>query len=238
MKYTKAITKLLLNTIMLITQAFWEKLKINPTEVSITYNDFSQNNQGGIYQFLYEYLMDLEPPALHNIRLHFHDDKLYKAVESTYLKTKLDEIQYIPENRSYMLHPRFPGESDWDIKIILTTRKLVQVMIKNTFKPITCDEKGIRELISKVEKIRQELTKHSNKILPVSKWHFVRADFGRDCRKPLNRLFPTMEFKDFTGALIRLYPKLWTNGTRRLRLEKIIKPNKTLQVMLEELLEV
>ncbi len=217
---------------------FWGKTVVNPTEVSITYNDFSQHNQDSIYQFLYEYLVDLESPALHNIRLHFHDDNLYKAVESAYLKTKSDEIQYTPENRSYMLQPRFSGESNCDIKIILTTRKLVQVMFRNTFKPIPCDETGIQELTSKVEKIRRYFTKYSNEIPPVKNWFFVSADFGRDCKKPLHRLFPTMEFRDFAGALIRLYPKKWPNGTRRLRLEKIIRPNKTLQETLEELLEV
>jgi len=59
----------------------------------------------------------------------------------------------------------------------------------------------------------------------VSRWLFVRADFGRDCKKPLNRMFPAMEFRDLSGVLVRIYAKLWPDGTRRLRCEKNITPN-------------
>ena len=92
-------------------------------------------------------------------------------------------------------------------------------------------------LICLLGEIRYYLCRYSNDIPRVLDWMFVRADFGRDCKKPLNKLIPTLQFKHFSGALMRIYSKEWKNGEKRLRVEKIITPNRTIREMMESILD-
>lgn len=214
-------------------KTYWEKLTTKPTGVSISNNVKPSFSTENIYQFLKEYFHDLDYPALHNIRLHFYDDYLYKRFELDHKESYF--IQYIPRNKSFIIKPDFRWEPYCSAQVILTPSKLVQIIIKNTFKPIAYDENGIYELNVKLGEIREYLRYYSNHIPPVSNWLFVRADFGRDCKRPLNRIFPAMEFRDLTGALVRLYAKEWPDGTNRLRLEKNINPNKPMEDIPEAL---
>ena len=207
---------------------YWEKLTSNPTEVSI--NNYSDFNRENVLQFLQDYLNSLDYPALHNIRLHFHHDFIYDHVQS---HIPSSSIRFVPENKSIVMSPNFSWEPNSEAKIIITSKNLVQVMIKNTFKPLAYTEEGIYELFSKLGEVRRYLSMFSFDLPAISNWYFVRADFGRDCKKPLNRLFPTMEFRDLSGALVRLYSKSWPDGQNRLRLEKIITPHKPLKDVLE-----
>lgn len=211
---------------------YWEKMARNPTGASVSNNEYIPDIEN-FDKFLIEYLDDLGYPALHNIRLHFHHEYLYSFIEYEHKKANSSEIQFDPANKSFIIHPTFPWESQFSAKIILTPRKLVQIIIKNTLRPITCDEDGIKLLITKLEEIRNYLSKFRYYIPIVDDWFFVRADFGRDCKHPLSRLFPTMEFRDLKGALIRVYSKSWADEPYRLRLEKIITPNKQIKDMLE-----
>lgn len=204
---------------------FWEKLTTNPTEVTISNNKNSRPDQENIHQYIQEYFTDLDSPALHNIRLHFYDDNLYNIIESSLLESKSYTIHFSPRNKSYIIDREFSWESNCSVKIILTPKKLVQIIIKNTFRPLAYDEHGIYELYAKLGEVRNYLMKYSPNIPPVSRWLFVRADFGRDCKKPLNRMFPAMEFRDLSGVLVRIYAKSWPDGTTRLRCEKNITPN-------------
>lgn len=218
---------------------YWEKLTLQPTGVSVRYsNDMNTKNYNSyvkhdeVYSHLQDYLSELEFPALHNIRLHFHHDYLYEQIKQKYEK-KPYCITYNDINKSFTIYPPLDWGRNYGARIILTPTKLVQIIIKNTLKPVACDENGIYELIAKLGEIRDYLDNYSNDIPNVLDWFFVRADFGRDCKKPLNRLFPSMELRDITGALVRLYAKSWPDGNRRLRLEKIIAPNKTLKESFE-----
>ena len=85
--------------------------------------------------------------------------------------------------------------------------------------------------------IRYFLSKISRDVPQVLEWSFVRADFGRDCKKPLNKLVPTMQFKHISGALLRVYSKEWEDGSRKLRVEKIISPNKSMKNIITNVLD-
>ena len=111
-------------------------------------------------------------------------------------------------------------------------------MTRNTYDPIPVDKESIDKLCKKLEEIRHYLMNYSNNIPLVSHWLFKRADFGRDCKVPLYGPIPPVEFHNIAGELIRLYAKLWPDGTHRLRLEQIIKRNKPLYEMIEEFLNV
>jgi len=210
----------------------WEKRVVNPTGVPISNNP---QNIEKTDQFLLEYLNELDYPALHNIRLHFRHENIHKRVE-IHSQEDSSDIQYSPANRSFTIKPKFSWETGYDAQIIVTPRNLVQVIIKNTFKPIPCDENGIKLLITKLEEVRNYISKFDYKIPTVGSWLFVRADFGRDCKRPLNKIFPEMQFRDLAGSLIRLYAKPWSDGVRRARLEKIITPNMQIKDLLENLL--
>lgn len=110
----------------------------------------------------------------------------------------------------------------------------MQIIIKNTYKPLAYTDEGIYSLIEKLGEIKEYLAYFSRNIPPVLKWMFVRADFGMDCKKPINQMFPEMEFKDIVGALVRFYAKSWGNGDKRLRMETIISPNKSMEEILKE----
>jgi len=145
---------------------FWEKLTPNPTEVAISNNENSRLDQENIYQNIQEYFADLDSPALHNIRLHFYDDYLYKAVELSLLRSKSYIINFSPRNKSYIIDRKFSWESNCSVKIILTPKKLVQIIIKNTFRPLAYDEHGIYELYAKLGEIRNYLMHYSYNIPP------------------------------------------------------------------------
>ena len=81
------------------------------------------------------------------------------------------------------------------------------------------------------------MCRYSRDIPQVLEWTFVRADFGRDCKKPLNKLVPNMQFKHISGALMRVYSKKWPDESRRLRVEKIISPNKSMKDVITNVLE-
>lgn len=238
MRYTKTITELFLNSIMSIIQSFWEKLMINPTWVIINKKRFSSFGHRDFYQFLYYFLINLDKPALHNIRLDFVDKNLYNEIATIYQKNKVVDVQYCPQNRSFVIYPRFCGESSWNIKIILTPKNLVQIITRNTYNPIRIDKNGMNNLCEKLEEVRNYLLNYSNEIPAISHWFFKRADFGRDCKVPLYGPIPPIEFHNIAGELIRLYAKLWPDGTHRLRLEQIIKRKKPLYEMIEEFLNV
>lgn len=218
---------------------YWEKITMKPMGVSIRYNkgidaneNDSNNKHDEIYSYLQDYLSDLEFPALHNIRLHFYHDYLYEHIKSDYKVTSY-HISYNDINKSFTISPHLDWGKNIDSKVVVTPTRLVQVIIRNTLKPLALDENGIYELIAKLGEIKNYLDNYSRDIPNVLDWLFVRADFGMDCKKPLNRLFPTMEFRDMAGALVRLYAKSWPDGNRRLRLEKVIAPNKTIKDTLE-----
>ncbi len=214
---------------------YWERLTARATEVPITDNeDFTK--QDSVFQFLQEYLEDFDTPSLHNIRLHFYADYLYERLELQRKENESYDIQYILANKSFILTPKFAWDRHCSTTIIVTSKNLVQVMIKNTLKPLAYNECGIYELLAKLGEIRYYLTAYYDKIPSVTEWIFVRADFGQDCKKPVGKIFPELQFRDFVGALVRIYAKPWPDGTRRVRVEKIISPNKPVSEIIEEII--
>lgn len=212
---------------------FWEKVTPNPTGIIIK----DKTLQEEMCQILEEYFKDLDSPALHNIRLHLYDDFTYNIIKRKYTEEHPHNIQYNDSNRSFTIEPPIFGFEDFGIKIILTPTKLIQVLIKNTLKPIVYDEIGLLALVNLLGEIRYYLCRYSREIPQVLEWMFVRADFGRDCKKPLNRIVPNLQFKHISGALMRVYSKEWNNGERKLRVEKIVSPNKTMRNIITNVLE-
>ena len=194
------------------------------------------DTQDKVYDYLVTHLDDMEQPALHNIRLHFRHDYLYYHIKKYRKDKKPLNIDYNESNKFLTIkYPKNFGE-ELNVKIILSTKNLVQVIINNTMNPIAYDQEGIRYLIVYLENVRDYLCRLSIDIPFVYHWKFVRADFGVDCKRPLNKMYPTMEFQDISGALVRFYSKKWSEGERRLRVETIINPNKSMKEMLEELI--
>ena len=212
---------------------FWEKVTGKPTGDMI--KDSTLHDE--IYQILEDYFQELDSPALHNIRLHLYDDFIYEIIKLRHDKRKSYNIEYNNVNKSFTIIPPIFGFEDFGIKIILTPTKLIQILIKNTFKPIVYDETGLLDLILLLGEIRYFLTIYSRDIPQVLEWLFVRADFGRDCKKPLNKLIPNLQFKHISGALMRVYSKEWGDGNKRLRVEKIISPNKSMKKIITDVLE-
>lgn len=211
----------------------WERSTTKGTGVGIIDNE-QYLKQHQLYEYLKEYLSDLDKPALHNIRLHFYsNDYLYEKINSAQKEESSYDIHYEPRNKSFIIDPTFDWGRHFAVKVIVTPNSLVQVMIKNTFMPLAYDENGIYELLSKLGEIRRYLTRFSREIPQVTEWLFVRADFGRDSKKPLGRMFAEIQLRDFAGALIRIYAKEWPDGERRMRVERIISPNKPMQEFLK-----
>ena len=210
----------------------WEKLTSYPMGDTISYQ-----YQNEICNTLEECFKELDTPALHNIRLHLNDDFVYRRVEQKYREQNPCHIEYNSSNKEFTITPPIFGFDEYSVKIILTRTNLVQILIKNTFKPIKYDEIGLLYLVNLLGEVRYYLSCYSRYIPPVLEWNFVRADFGRDCKKPVNKMFPTMQFQHFSGALMRVYSKEWKNGEKRLRVEKIISPNKSVKQLMNNVLK-
>lgn len=212
---------------------FWEKVTPNPIEGMIKDSTIQEE----MYQVLEEYFKDLDSLALHNIRLHLYDDCIYSIIKREYEEEHPWNIQYNDSNRSFTIQPPIFGFEEFGITIILTPTKLIQVLIKNTLKPVIYDETGLLELVNLLGEIRYYLCRRSRDIPQVLDWMFIRADFGRDCKKPLNKIIPNLQFRHVSGALMRVYAKEWNLGERRLRVEKIVSPNKTMKNIITNVLE-
>ena len=212
---------------------FWDKVTPNPTGDTIT----TSTLQDELHQVLEEYLKELDSPALHNIRLHLYDDYVYEIIKQKTKDQNCFDIDYNESNKSFTIKLPIFGFKEYGITIILTPTKLIQVLIKNTFKPIVYDENGLQILVSLLGEIRRYLTSFSSDIPPVLDWLFVRADFGRDCKKPLNKPTPTLQFKHFSGALLRTYAKRWEDGSRKIRVEEIISPKKPVKEIIVDCLK-
>ena len=122
---------------------FWEKVTKNPTGVIIE----DKTLQEEIFEVLEEYLEELDAPALHNIRLHLYDDFMYEIIKRRYEKEKPYNIEYNEINKSFTIVLPIFGFENFEVKIILTPTKLIQILIKNTFKPIVYDEMGLMTLV-------------------------------------------------------------------------------------------
>ena len=210
---------------------FWEKLTLRGTKVSIEGNTDFYKNQEKTMEFLELHLKDMEEPALHNIRIHFNADYFYDKLEILRNENNLGDFRFIKSNKSFICTPDFGWEKT-SITIIITSKSLVQVIFKNTLKPIAVNEYGIYDLISKLGVIRQYLVMYSEEMPPVNDWIFKRADYGRDSKKQVNASFHTV-FKDYAGAMCQIYAKRWKNGESKLRVEAVI----TQELKISELYE-
>jgi hypothetical protein len=211
---------------------FWENLTAKGIGAPITNDDTKYDKQDKFFKFLETYFEDLEDPALHNIRLYFYADYLYENVKFEYEKNRPQGVQFIPENKSYILCPSLPCGEHRSVKIILTTTNRVQVLVKSTLKPLAYDEHGMYELLTILGKVELYLTSYHHKIPQPTEWMFEGADFGQDSKKPVHK-FPSLKFKDMTGALVQIYAKKW-KSQRRLRVEKEFHPEKPLAKVIED----
>lgn len=213
----------------------WEKLTAKATQPSIEENADFYKDQEKTIEFLELYLEDMEEPAIHNIRIHFNADYYYDKLEILRNENNPGEFEFIKSNKSFMCAPVFDWGRDFSVTIIVTSKSLVEVMFKNTLRPIVINESGIYELISKLGVIKQYLTMDSDGIPPVGDWIFKRADYGRDSKKQVNANF-VIPFKNYAGAMCQIYAKRWKDGKSRLRVEKIIKPELKMSKICENVL--
>lgn len=213
---------------------YWEKLTAKGTKLSINDNIDFYKNQEKTMEFLEMHLKDMEVPALHNIRVHFNIDYFYDKLQLLRDEGNLDYFRFIPSNKLFMCIPEFHWGRNFSVTIIVTSKNLVQVIFKNTLRPIAVNEYGIYDLISKLGVIRQYLSMYAHEILPVGDWIFKRADYGLDSKKQVNASFLTT-FNDYVSAMCQIYAKRWKDGSK-LRVEKIVKSELTIRKIYENVI--
>ncbi len=213
----------------------WENLTAKPTGVSVSNNVDFYKNQEKTLEFLKQHLDDMEDPALHNIRVHFDGNYLYDRLQVYYENGDCGDFSFEKSNKTFMCTPQFCWDKNISVTIIVTSKNLVQVIFKNTFRPIAVNEYGMYELLSKLGEIRHYLNQYYDKIPQTGDWDFVRADYGCDSKKQVNANFHSV-FNDYVGAMCQIYAKCWKDGKSRLRVEKVIYPKTTITGFMNNIL--
>lgn len=209
--------------------SFEELLTRKATGVNTLDTPFIEyQNQEKLQLLLESHLNDSYELSIHNIRINTTVPNLYQ----TLFQDKHDFV-YHKSNKSFVGKLEFDWEKYISVKIIVTSTDLVQIIFHNTYRPIIVTERGWVELSSKLGQIQFFLQSFSDNVLPVGEWMFKRADFGRDSKKPIYIPFYAT-YETLQGTVFKIYAKLWNDNTRRLRFEKVLEINKSINNVMKD----
>jgi len=170
-----------------------------------------------------------QPPMIHDIRF---------KIESN-LHEKLLNMGLTPNknNHSILLNNIPSPDSSLNFRL-LAYPKHIQLMIGCSLNPIIYDAPGIQNLIFNLGQYIGNLKLFVNDtffIQPISKWMHTHSHLNKDGSFELSGESFHCCFEDYTGALYRIYSKVFPDG-KRLRVEKVNTEKTSLEQMVKEVM--
>jgi len=188
----------------------------------------------GVNEQLREYMNELkdQPPMIHDIRFRINTKDIYDSLFNKGLTPN--------SNNNSILFP-IPTSFDPTYTLqLLAYPKHTQLIVGCTFRPIIYDVCGILDLSSLLGRVIQTLVNFIAEpisIPSISHWICTQYHFNKDGSAELSGQDFHFTFGDVSGEMIRFYTKRFPNGSKKVRLEKIVTPKTTLQEELENVLK-
>lgn len=188
----------------------------------------------GVNEQLREYMNELkdQPPMIHDIRFRINTKDIYDSLFNKGLTPN--------SNNNSILFP-IPTSFDPAYTLqLLAYPKHTQLIVGCTFRPIIYDVGGILDLSSLLGRVIQTLDNFIAKpisIPSISHWICTQYHFNKDGSAELSGQDFHFTFEDVSGEMIRIYTKRFPNGSKKVRLEKILTPKTTLQEEFENVMK-
>lgn len=188
----------------------------------------------GVNEQLREYMNELkdQPPMIHDIRFRINTKDIYDSLFNKGLTPN--------SNNNSILFP-IPTSFDPAYTLqLLAYPKHTQLIVGCTFRPIIYDVHGILDLSSLLGRVIQTLDNFIAEpisIPSISHWICTQYHFNKDGSAELSGQDFHFTFGDVSGEMIRIYTKRFPNGSKKVRLEKILTPKTILQEELENVLK-
>lgn len=195
---------------------------------SITFRPMGVNEQ------LREYMNELkdQPPMIHDIRFRINTKDIYDSLFNKGLTPN--------SNNNSILFP-IPTSFDPAYTLqLLAYPKHTQLIVGCTFRPIIYDVRGILDLSALLGRVIETLVNFIAEpisIPSISHWICTQYHFNKDGSAELSGQDFHFTFENVSGEMIRIYSKRFPNGSKKVRLEKIVTPKATLQEEFENVMK-
>lgn len=198
----------------------------NQTGASISHND-------PVFQMIKNLPMDKQ--CVHDIHLKF-------TASDAYENFPLPDFPRIKGNKAIAIPPWCQNNSI--TKITINKNDTITVIIGCSLEPIPLDYSGIIRLFAILARLQGFLQglmvlvsngsfDQQQLIPPIEKWIITRWDFGRDALQTYTGKKYEITVESGRDVFARIYTKDFLNN-RKLRLERIESPNKTVADAIEE----
>lgn len=172
-----------------------------------------------------------QPPAIHNLKFKF------EATNNFYENLISEGFEYDLNNHGISIDYSF--DSKIDAKVMVYPKTVV-VDIACTFKPFIYDVGSVLSMLTRLGELYHILKRcagHKSKILRPEKWIVTQYHFGKDSLQEISDEKFHYTWSDVAGGLVRFYAKQFPDGKVRVRVEKVVTPNKPLQDVISEVVE-
>jgi len=171
-----------------------------------------------------------QPPMIHDIRFKIESNLHEKLLDKGLTPNK--------NNNSILLNNIITPDSSLNFKLLVYP-KHIQLIVGCSLNPIINDIAGIQNLVFNLGQYITMLKLFVNdtfSIQPISKWIHTHSHLNKDGSFELSGESFHCSFEDYTGALYRIYSKVFPDG-RRARVEKVNTKKATLEQMAKEVIE-
>jgi len=188
----------------------------------------------GVNEQLREFMNELkdQPPMIHDIRFRINTKDIYDSLFNKGLTPN--------SNNNSILFP-IPASFDPAYTLqLLAYPKHTQLIVGCTFRPIIYDVNGILDLSALLGRVIETLVNFIAEpisIPSISHWICTQYHFNKDGSAELSGQDFHFTFGGVSGEMIRIYSKRFPNGSKKVRLEKIVTRKTTLQEEFENVMK-
>jgi len=172
-------------------------------------------------------------PMLHDIRFKMDSDLHEKLLHKGITPNK--------NNSCIVLHDKLISNPDPSVNFkLLVYPKHIQLIVGCTRKPLFWSTAGISDLVFTIGRYIELLRIFVNdafSIPQVSRWRCKGYHFNKDGTLQISGQNFEYYFEDFQDCMIRIYTKHFSKGDDRLRVEKTVGVNKSIEEMSVEVLK-
>ena len=174
-----------------------------------------------------------QPPMLHDIRFKIDSD----------LHDKLLHMKITPNKNNSCItitDKLIPNPDPFVNLKLLVYPKHIQLIVGCSRKPLFASPAGITDLVFIIGRYVELLRLFVNEafsIPRISQWRCVGYHFNKDGRLQIDDQNFHYYFEDFQNCMIRIYTKHFSNGDNRLRVEKTVGVDKSIEEMSVEALK-
>lgn len=163
-----------------------------------------------------------QPTSIHDIRIYTHCENFHEILKKSGYKPN--------KHNSGIILPPFHYDINIHAKVHVYPQS-ISIDIACTNRPLVYDIAGVVQLLLVLGQLYRDMVIISNrqaKFPPVTDWIAKQYHLGKDGTQSFSGQSFEMRMDELTAGSFRYYNKLGDDGKRKLRVEQIVTPNKTL----------